>query len=118
MKRAVWLVLGFLFLGIGAVGIVLPLLPTVPFLLLTAFCFARASERLHHWLINHNTFGPPIADWQERGAIGRKAKLLATASIGAAFVVPFLVGVSAKILAIQVVVLSCVLVFIWTRPEH
>ena len=77
---------GFLAVGLGAVGIVLPLLPTTPFLLLAAFCFARSSERLHDWLINHPTFGPPILDWRDRGAIGRKAKILATASVGAAFV--------------------------------
>lgn len=118
MKRAIWFSLGIVFLAVGSVGIVLPLLPTVPFLLLTAFCFARSSDRLHQWLVNHRTFGPPISDWQDHGAIGRKAKLLATLSILVAFAVPYFVGISAKILFIQAIILACVLVFIWSRPEH
>ena len=87
-----WLGFGWLCVGLGAIGAFLPLLPTVPFLLLAAFCFARSSERVHQWLLNHPRFGPPIADWRRNGAIRRRVKWLATASILVSFAIPALMG--------------------------
>ena len=63
--RFVWILFGFIALGIGVLGIFLPLVPTVPLVLLAAFCFAKSSERLHKWLTGHKTFGPMISDWNE-----------------------------------------------------
>lgn len=77
LVRWVFLFLGFLFLGIGIIGIVLPVLPTTPFVLLATACFAKSSEKFHYWLINHKTFGPLIKNWHERRAIPRYAKYLA-----------------------------------------
>jgi len=116
MLRIVWALCGLLALGFGALGVVLPLLPTVPFMLLAAFCFARSSPQLHNWLISHPYFGPPIMDWQERGAISRRGKIAATVSIAAVFAVSLALGVRPQVLAIQGVVLTAVLTFIWTRP--
>lgn len=115
--RILWFGLGAASLALGAVGAVLPLLPTVPFLLLAAFCFARSSKRVHDWLIGHPVFGPPIRDWRESGAIGRRAKWLATASVGAAFGASVAMGVAAQWLAVQAATLGCVMLFVWTRPE-
>lgn len=70
---------GCLSLAIGILGIFLPLLPTVPFLLLTAYCFARSSNRLYNWLINHKTFGSYIYNYQTYRAMPRKTKILAIA---------------------------------------
>ncbi|WP_118134179.1 YbaN family protein [Oceanicella sp. SM1341] len=115
--RLFWLSLGLLSLLAGIAGAVLPLLPTVPFLLLAAFCFSRSSERLHVWLTTHPRLGPPITDWQRHGAIRRRVKLIATATIAAAFLLSLALGVPGYVLGIQAVVLSLVLVFLWTRPE-
>ena len=115
--RAIWLVLGFVFTAIAFVGVVLPLLPTVPFLLLAAFCFARSSERFHGWLTNHPTLGPPIRDWRAHGAIRRRAKWLATVSVAAAFGISLALGLKLWVLAVQAAALVGVMVFIWTRPE-
>lgn len=115
--RFIWAGLGLLCLLLGAVGIVLPLLPTVPFLLLAAFLFARSSERLHNWLLSHPRLGPPIEDWQSRGAINPAAKRLATISIVVVFGISLAMGLRPLILGIQAVTLSCVLIFIWTRPS-
>ena len=104
-------------LALGAIGAFLPLLPTVPFLLLSAFFFARSSDRLHDWLIGHPFFGPPIIRWRERGSISRKAKLAATVSVVIAFGISLQLGVKPTVLAIQAIVLIAVMVFIWTRPE-
>jgi len=114
--RVIWSLLGLIALVLGAIGIVTPFLPTVPFLLLAAFSFARSSERLHRWLTTHPTFGPPIADWQRTGAIGIKAKYLATGSMLAGFGLSLALGLGWKALLAQVVVLGAVALFIWTRP--
>ncbi len=118
MGKLVWLSLGSTALLLGAVGIFLPLLPTVPFLLVAAFCFTRSSERLHVWLLEHPTLGPPILDWQERGAIGRKAKKLAVLSAIAALGLSLWIGVATYAVVLQGVVLAVVMAFIWSRPEH
>ena len=115
--RVLWVILGVLSVGLAALGIPLPGLPTVPFLLLAAFCFSRSSERLHNWLLTHPTFGPPIVDWAEHGAIRRRVKWLASGSILAAFVISVLLSVPVPGLIAQAIVLSLVALFIWTRPE-
>ncbi|MDX1782055.1 MAG: YbaN family protein [Thalassovita sp.] len=115
--RIIWAILGLISVGLGLIGVFLPLLPTVPFMLLAAFFFARSSERLHGWLISHPTFGPSIVDWQTRGAIGAKAKRIATLSIVAVFGISLIMGLKTAILVIQAITLSAVLTFIWTRPN-
>lgn len=115
--RIVWLLLGLISFAIGVVGIFLPLLPTVPLMLLAAFFFARSSERLHSWLINHPRFGPSILDWQERRAISKRAKIAASISIAVAFGISIAIGLRPTLLAIQAATLVAVSVFIWTRPN-
>lgn len=115
--RFVWLILGLISIGLAVIGIVLPLLPTVPFLLLAAFFFARSSERLHHWLLTHPTFGPFINNWNQSGAIHPKAKRLATLSVVAVLGASILLKASVIVIIIQCVTLSLVMLFIWTRPN-
>lgn len=117
MVRWIWILAGLLSVALGVIGALLPLLPTVPLMLLATFCFARSSERLHSWIVFHPRFGPPIADWREYGAIRRPAKVLATASVGMVFGGSALFGVSSTILVIQALVLTGVLAFIWSRPN-
>lgn len=116
--RVIWFIGGITALGLGLIGVVLPLLPTVPFMLLAAFCFARSSDRLHDWLLNHPTFGPSIQEWREGGFINKRAKVLASFSIVAAFLISYFLGVKPTVLWIQFATLSCVSLFIWTRPER
>ena len=53
--RIVWLILGLICLGLGTVGVILPILPTVPFYMATVFCFAKSSRRLHDWFVGNRT---------------------------------------------------------------
>lgn len=115
--RLLWLLLGSASLLLGAIGAVLPLLPTVPFLLLAAFAFARSSARLHDWLMAHRQFGPPIRDWRAHGAIRRPVKWLATGSVAVTVLVSLALGAGPGVIAIQVAALSATLAFVWTRPE-
>ena len=116
--RFVWAGLGVLSLGLGVIGIFLPLLPTVPFLLLSAFLFSRSSPRLHTWLLSHPQFGPLIEDWNRSGVIRPRAKRLATLSIVAVFGLSLALDVKTTVLIIQAVVLGAVLIFIWSRPSY
>ena len=69
--------LGVLFLGLGLVGVFVPLLPTTVFVLAAAYCFARSSPSLYAWLLQHPRFGPYIKNWEERRAMPRTAKRIA-----------------------------------------
>ena len=69
IKQQLYLYAGLLAVALGTVGIVLPLLPTVPFMILAAFCFARSSPALEARLLNHPKFGPHLVAWREKGAI-------------------------------------------------
>lgn len=82
MIRTGYFLAGWAALLLGAVGVAVPLLPTVPFVILAAFCFARSDRRLEAWLVGHPRFGAHIRAWRERGAIsrtGKRAALLAFA---------------------------------------
>ncbi len=114
--RTLWTAAGFASFGLGAVGVVVPLLPTVPFMLLAAFCFARGSDRFHDWLVNHPQFGPAIQDWQAHGAISRRGKIAAIVAACITFGISLALGLAGHILAIQAVVLGAMLVFVLSRP--
>lgn len=115
--RPLWFIFGALSVILALIGIPVPGLPTVPFLLLAAFCFARSSDRAHNWLVNHPKLGPPIADWQRSGAIRRPAKIAAAVAIAASLAISILMGIPLTGLIAQAVVLTCVSAFIWTRPN-
>lgn len=72
-----WLLVGVgvVSVGLGTLGIFVPLLPTTPFLLLAAACFVRSSGRLHHWLMNHRVYGPVIRGYREHRALPASSKV-------------------------------------------
>lgn len=80
-SKIIYLVAGVLLTALAAIGVVLPLLPTTPLLLLAAWCFAQSSEKCHRWLTEHRIFGSIIRNWEENKCIPRKAKIIAVASI-------------------------------------
>ncbi len=118
VMRLVWLLLGVSSVVLGVVGAVLPLLPTVPFMLLAAYCFARSSNRAHNWLVNHRVFGTAIADWQRSGAISLAAKYAATVSVVVVYAISILMDLRPSLLIIQGITLAAVILFIWSRPHH
>ncbi len=114
--RQLWFVTGLFCVALGTLGIFLPLMPTVVFMILAAFCFGKSSDRWHRWLLDHPLYGPYIRDWRDTGAIRPRVKRIATASIAAAFLLSLALGVGPEILTVQAIVLTLVLAFIWTRP--
>ncbi|HDN26544.1 MAG TPA: DUF454 domain-containing protein [Thioploca sp.] len=73
--------LGFIFVGLAALGVFLPLLPTTPFLLIAAGCFAKSSDKWHQWLLSNRIFGPLIKNWHEKKCISTSTKRIAISSI-------------------------------------
>jgi hypothetical protein len=115
--RASWLAVGWLAVACGVAGIVLPLVPTTPFLLVAAYAFARSSPRLHAWLLAHPQLGPPIESWQAHGAISRSAKTTAIVVMGVTLFASWMLGVPGWVLWVQAAVMAATATFILTRPD-
>jgi len=115
--RWAWWLLAYASLGLGLVGIVVPGLPTVPFVLLAAFAAARGSQRLHAWLLAHRQFGPMIRDWEAQGAVSRRAKRLATLMMAACALVMFLTAPAIWMAAMGTAIMAVVAAWLWRRPE-
>ncbi|WP_456385928.1 YbaN family protein [Desulfolithobacter sp.] len=112
---------GVVSLGLGALGIVLPLLPTVPFVLLAAACFAKSSSRIHAWLCSSHLFGPMISQWQASRSIPKKSKTLALAAIGCsgATSIYLLNSSSLRILIIAILFIPvCIILNLPTSPPR
>lgn len=113
-------IIGLFFVGLAILGVALPLLPTTPFLLVAAGCFAKSSPRLHQKLLNNRVFGPMIRDWQEHRSIPLRAKIISLVSIvlAAAWSVYILPETYLKVLV--VVLIAGPFIFIARLPlsEH
>jgi len=81
LLRLLWVGLGCFFVGLGAIGAVVPGMPTTVFLVLAAACFIRSSQRLYDWLISNKTFGPYLKDYREGKGIPLRAKVIALSLI-------------------------------------
>lgn len=117
MRRRLWYVLGLLALGLGIVGIALPIMPTVPFLLLAAAAFARSSPRLEQRILNHPTYGPPVRAWRDHGAIGRLAKIWATLAMACGVGFSLILGMPMWVVAAQAAICTAIATYVVTRPE-
>ena len=108
---------GWISLALGTLGILLPLLPTTPFVLLAAYCFSKSSHRLHHWLTHQPQLGPMIQDWEQYGSISKRAKVTATVAMVILFSITLAmltIGIILKVTLIGIA--GGVLAYIWTRP--
>jgi uncharacterized membrane protein YbaN (DUF454 family) len=116
--RHLYLALGLVFVALGLAGVVLPVVPTTPFLIVAAGCFARSSPRLERWLLAHPRFGPVLQAWRERRAIPRKAKLLAL--VGGSFGLGMLwlgSGAGPLVMLPPALLFLAGLAFVFSRPS-
>ncbi|WP_445114899.1 YbaN family protein [Acinetobacter sp. WZC-1] len=118
LVRGVYIVLSCLSLSVGVIGIFVPGLPTVEFILLAAFFASRGSERLYLWFYRHGIFGPMIRDWKEYRRISRKAKYMAAVSMSIAALImlwkiphPWFVGMA-------IAGMVCGWLWMWRQNEH
>ncbi len=117
MKKLISLLLAYLFLGLAIIGIVLPGVPTVPFLLLSAWFAAKGSKRLHEWLYAHPKFGSILINWKQERAISRKSKVTAVVMLIASWSILFALGASQVLLISLAILFICVSTFVVTRNE-
>ncbi len=117
MGRIFYIALGWVAVGVGLIGVVVPVLPTTPFLLVAAFAFGRGSPEARVWLIEHAHFGPAIRNWEDNRAISRRAKGLALSMMALVFVASVILGARPLILLIQALCLGGAGLFILTRPD-
>lgn len=116
MKRPLYLAAGVSCVALGAVGAVLPIMPTVPFLLLAAFCFARSNPAWERKLLDHPRYGPPLQHWRERRSISRPAKLAAVTAMSAGALVTWMM-LGVPWVFVSLAILAICGGWILTRPE-
>lgn len=116
MQRTILLILGWLAVVLATLGVVLPLLPTTPFLLLAAWCFARSSPRFHHWLLYRSWFGGYLRHWQQYRAMPPGAKPRAILVILATFAISLWMVKIFWVRVMLLVILSGLLIFMWRIP--
>lgn len=109
---------GFVFLVIGVIGMVVPMLPGTVFLILAAWCFTRSSPKFEAWLLTHRWLGPGVVRWRETGAIPPMVKLFALASFVGTFTGSWYLGAPTFALAFLGVLFIALAVFIATRPNR
>jgi hypothetical protein len=85
--RGIYVVLGFLLVGIGVIGTVLPGIPTTAPILLAAFLFSKSSQRFDDWMLNHRVFGPLVRDWRAGLGFTARAKAIAITAIAITFTI-------------------------------
>lgn len=115
--RWAWWLLAWFSLALALLGAVLPILPTVPFVLLAAYASARGSDRLRRWLTGHRQFGPMIADWEHHGAVSRRAKWLASTMMVAAGLLVFFTAPLPWVAWLVWLTMATVATWLWRRPE-
>lgn len=115
--RWAWWLLAYAALALGLIGIVVPGLPTVPFVLLSAFAAARGSQRLHERLLADARFGPMIRDWQAQGAVSRRAKRLATLSMAVTGAIMLATAPKVWMAGVGIGCMAIVAAWLWRRPE-
>lgn len=113
----IWYSIGAVAFALGVIGVMLPIVPTVPFLLIAVWAFARSSPQLHQKILSHRIYGPPIRAWQEHGAIGRVAKIWAVSAMAAGVVIALWMGLPAWLIAGQTIICLSVALYVVTRPE-
>ena len=116
--KIIYFILGWLFFLIGAIGVVLPVLPTTPFMILALWAFAKSSKRFHTWLYQHKLFGPPLQKWTEHRVIPLPAKVLSLSMMSLSFMyIIFFRNLSSIWLILTAALMLYAMWFILTKPS-
>lgn len=117
-QRYVLLAVGWFSVVLAMFAFIIPLIPSLPFLLLASVCFGKASPRFHNWLMNHRYLGPPLRDWNDHRIVRSETKLFATVCIVTSLIMTSVfLQMRLWIWLTLNVVFAGALVFIWSRPE-
>lgn len=118
MSNWLYLILGWIAVALGLVGVLLPVLPTTPFIILAAFLFGKGSPKARKWLIEHKIFGPIIQDWEQRGAIAPKIKVFSCSMMLTIILFSLWLGLKPWVLTVQIICISAAAIFVLTRPNE
>ncbi len=115
--KAIYILLGCVFLGLGVLGVILPMLPATPFLLLTLFFFAKGSDRLHQWFLQTELYNKHLKSLKEQRALSQKSKcwILAFATLMLSIGFYFSPGVLAKSIIVCVLLIKYWFFFFWIK---
>jgi uncharacterized membrane protein YbaN (DUF454 family) len=114
--KPLWLALGWVSFGLGIIGAFLPVIPTTPFLILSAFLFSKSSPRLHAWILSLPHAGPAISEWRDHGVVRPRAKILCSVMIAASLISLWIyVDMAQPLKIILTILLMSVLAFVVTR---
>lgn len=116
-RRWMWWTLAWLALVLGLIGVVLPGLPTTPFMLLAAGAAAKGSPRLRAWLLAHRSFGPAIRQWEAEGAVSRGSKRVASLAMLLCALIIALTAPRWWMVAVACLSMATVAAWLWRRPE-
>ena len=119
LQNHLFVILGWFFIALGAIGVILPILPTTPFLIVALALFAKSSPRFHQMLLNNASFGPALKQWEEKKTLSRKTKYKAYFLI----IVTFSISVAIfdnkiQLQALLVGIAIVLLFFIWRIKEQ
>lgn len=117
LRRVAWAMLAWLCIGLGAIGIFLPLVPTTPFLLVAAWAAPKASPTLHRWLHTHPQFGPVLQAWRDEGAVPPAAKAAAGIMLILSWSLLAWLQAPTFVLGLTALLFIAILTFLLTRPN-
>lgn len=117
MTRWLWALLAWCSLALGLVGAFLPVMPTVPFVVLAAFAATRGSDRLRAWLLAHPTFGRAILDWEQNGTVSRRTKQVTSVMMAMSSVSMCVFAPRPWMAVVGITVMAVVALWLWRRPE-
>jgi len=115
--RFLWTAFGWAALALGVIGVLLPVMPTTPFVLLAAFAFGKGSPAMRRRLEEHRHFGPAIREWEEKGAIRPRHKAVACILMGCSLLGAILLALPMAVIAVQALAMGGAAAYILTRPS-
>lgn len=117
LGKRIYLVIGWTALALGAIGVLLPIMPTVPFLIVAFWAFSQSSPRLSRRILANRHVGPPLRAWLRHNAIPRRAKYIATIAMAGGCILAWWMGAPRWALVLQAGICLSVAVYILTRPD-
>ncbi len=116
MKKFLWKILGFLSLGMAYIGVITPGIPYSPFVVFSAYCFAKSSPKMHAWLYNHKIFGPFLTNWGEKRVFPTKLRYFMLGMMSLSLLIMWSTGVKPVGIISTAIFMALVAIWAWRYP--
>lgn len=117
MKKLFWNIIGFISLGLAYIGLITPGIPYSPFIVFSAYCFSKGSERMHRWIYNHKIFGPFLTNWQTKRVFPKKLRYLMLTMMSISLILMYTGGVKPIGILSTAVFMALVAIWAWRYPS-